>query len=134
MGVRILLFNFLNPKHEGPTTTRGFCGNRQKLSQNRFYKHSLRKCLRGAKNWLQMTFQLFPKKCSECDVISKKLSGGVRILLFNSLNPKNQGPTTTRGFCGNRQKLPQTRFYKHSLRKSLRGAKNWLQMTFQLFL
>ena len=66
-------------------------------------------------------------------MISEKLSGGVRISLFNSLNPKNQGPTTISRLCGNRQKLLQNHVYKHFLRKSLRGAKNWLQMTFQLF-
>ena len=71
-----------------------------------------------------MTFQLFLKKCSKCHVLWKKLSGGLLVILLNSLNPKNEGPTTTRGFCGNREKLPQIRSYKHFLRKSLREAKN----------
>ena len=54
-------------------------------------KGSLRNSLRISS---KMTFQLFLKKCSKCDAISKKLSGGPRIWYFNSLKLKGQLHTT----------------------------------------
>ena len=90
-GPLILLPNSSNTESEGPTIIRGFCENREKLPQNRSYKHFLRKSLREAKKWLHMTFQLFLKKCSKCDALWKKLSGGLLILSLNSFYLENEG-------------------------------------------